>query len=74
MSAIASNRPFFPPQSGQGGAAPVNATKVLREAQAAFFRPSTATPAPAPEPEQVEETAPVAPAIRRPGSLLDIRV
>ena len=77
MSAIPSERPFFPPLRGQGGApAPVNATKALREAQAAFFRPSAAAPAapPEPEPEPIAEDASAAPVFKRPGSLLDIRI
>lgn len=82
MSAISSDRPVFPPSlKGQGGAASVNAARSLKEAQAAFFRPSSVS-APAPK-ETVEEApvqeapvqeAPAAPRILRPGSYLDIRV
>jgi len=72
MSSIPSQRPFFPPASSGQGSAPVNATKILREAQAAFFRPSAAAPA-AVEPE-AEPEAPATPTLKRPGSYLDIRV
>lgn len=76
MSAILSERPFFPPASKQGGTASVNAAKILREAQAAFFRPSAAVPAGETKDEPVIEavSALAAPTIKRPGSLLDIRV
>lgn len=74
MSAITSDRPFFPPSTGQGATASVNATRVLREAQAAFFRPASIAPAPAPAPEAPVEPEPAPSVPRRPGSLLDIRV
>ncbi|WP_297798985.1 hypothetical protein [uncultured Brevundimonas sp.] len=80
MAAILSERPPFPPSlKGQGGSAVVNAAKALREAQTAFFRPVTqSVQAEAvlelrdSEPVTAPEPAPNA--MRRPGSLLDIRV
>jgi len=89
MATIGTERPVFPPaQRGAGStaSAPVSTVKILREAQAAFFRPAThAATAPEQAPEQtkaeaVRETLPVqtaaAPdrAMMRPGSYLNILV
>lgn len=84
MSAIAPDRPFFPPAAkGQGGGTAFNAAKALKEAQVAFFRPVAATvaapeteaAAPAePRPEIAAAPAPASAGFKRPGSYLDIRV
>lgn len=77
MSAIASDRPAFPPSAG-------GAAHTLRTAQSAFFRQAlgapasplaaaeTARPAAAVS-APVEQAAPMS-RLQRPGSLLDIRV
>ena len=84
MTAIATDRPVFPPApQGAGARALGLATpaKALREAQAAFFRPSSLAPATlAPAIEAAPEAVAQAPAEpldhsrMRPGSLLDIRI
>ncbi|WP_292039699.1 MULTISPECIES: hypothetical protein [unclassified Brevundimonas] len=79
MTAIVTDRPVFPPApQGAGARGPGLATpaKALREAQAAFFRPSSLAPAIGTAPEAVAQ-APAEPVDRsrmRPGSLLDIRI
>jgi len=84
MTAIATDRPVFPPApQGAGARGPGLATpaKALREAQAAFFRPSSLAPATlapaietAPEPVAQAPAEPVDRSRMRPGSLLDIRI
>jgi|GEM_PF-277418 len=89
MTAIATDRPVFPPApQGAGARGPGLATpaKALREAQAAFFRPSSLAPATlapatlAPAIETAPEAVAQVPAEpldhsrMRPGSLLDIRI
>ncbi|MEG1451732.1 hypothetical protein [Brevundimonas sp.] len=80
MSAIAPDRPFFPPNpTGQGGASAFNATRALKDAQAAFFRPVAASVTPAVAQPTKSETVDLPaldtqPAFKRPGSYLDIRV
>lgn len=89
MATIGTERPVFPPaQRGAGGtaSAPVSTVKILREAQAAFFRQAThAATAPEQVPEQakgetVRDTMPIPTAaapdrsMMRPGSYLNILV
>jgi len=81
MSAIAPDRPFFPPNpTGQGGASAFNATQALKDAQAAFFRPVTASITPAASAPVAQPETPILPerdappVFKRPGSYLDIRV
>lgn len=84
MSAIAPDRPFFPPAAkGQGGGTAFNAAKALKEAQVAFFRPVAATVAapekptvvqPEPRPEIAAAPVSASAGFKRPGSYLDIRV
>lgn len=80
MSAIAPERPVFPPPAG-------GAAHALRTSQSAFFRqamglaapvelaatPDSAPPARAASPELAAEPAAMS-RLQRPGSLLDIRV
>ena len=83
MSAIAPDRPFFPPAAkGQGGSTAFNASKALKDAQVAFFRPVAATTITETAPvaqaearlEPVAAQTPASAAFKRPGSYLDIRV
>ena len=84
MTGIATDRPVFPPApqgTGARGLGLATPAKALREAQAAFFRPSSLAPdvlAPAietaPEPVSDVPAEPVDRSRLRPGSLLDIRI
>lgn len=79
MTGIATDRPVFPPApqgAGARGLGLATPAKALREAQAAFFRPSSLAPAVEPVSEPVAEmpAEPVDRSRLRPGSLLDIRI
>ena len=81
MSAISSDRPVFPPATkgaGLSSAGQSSTVKILREAQAAFFRPAEHS-APAPEPviqaaKLVAAEPPKDRTMMRPGSYLNILV
>ena len=80
MSTIGTERPVFPPApkgAGTTSVVPPSATKILREAQAAFFRPAAHTvtaPEPVAQPVVAQEPAPADRAMMRPGTYLNILV